>query len=395
MTQGDVTASGVGAPNGSAQQWSSAPNPTRRPLLRTVITTGVAVSVFLVCLLVLLGIFGERLEAQTIVTAALAAVVPLLIVVPTFLWLDRFEAEPTGYLVFAFLWGALVAVVGAFFINTFGLQLLVNARWTDPLETGAVFVAPLTEETLKGLGVLLIYLLRRKEFDGIIDGIVYAGLVGAGFAFSENVLYLGQAFSEYGETGLQGTFFIRCLMGPFGHPLFTACIGIGIGIAVSVRSPLGRVFAVAVGWLVAMLLHGLWNLSALAGVDGFIEAYLTYQVPLFAAFVGFLLWLRRREGRLVGQFLSPYADAGWLTHGEVMMLAHLRSRREARAWARSTGGRAAKRSMNAFQDSASDLALLRSRLVRGTAEPDAAERELLLLNAITAHRRDFIGSPVT
>ena len=58
MTQGDVTASGVGAPNGPAQQWSSAPNPTRRPLLRTVITTGVAVSVFLVCLLVLLGIFG-------------------------------------------------------------------------------------------------------------------------------------------------------------------------------------------------------------------------------------------------------------------------------------------------------------------------------------------------
>jgi hypothetical protein len=51
--------------------------------------------------------------------------------------------------------------------------------------------------------------------------------------------------------------------------------------------------------------------------------------------------------------------------------------------------------MEAFQDSASDLALLRSRLVHRTAEPDAQSRELVLLEAITAHRRAFVGSPVT
>ena len=84
-----------------------------------------------------------------------------------------------------------------------------------------------------------------------------------------------------------------------------------------------------------MLLHGLWNLSALAGMDGFFEAYATYQVPLFLAFIAFLVWLRRREGRLVGRYLSPYADAGWLTHAEVTMLAHLRSRRTARNWAQA------------------------------------------------------------
>ena len=185
-------------------------------------------------------------------------------------------------------------------------------------------------------------------------------------------------------------------MGPFGHPLFTALTGIGIGIAVTARRPLVRVLAVLGGWICAMLLHGLWNLSALAGMDGFLAAYVTYQVPLFLAFIGFLVWLRRREGRLIGQYLSPYADAGWLTHGEVAMLsprcAGVATRR---AWARQTGGAAAKRSMNAFQDSASDLALLRSRLVHGTAEADATQRELVLLEAITAHRRDFVGSPVT
>lgn len=399
MTSGDPTTgttseTGVAASN-QGQQWSTVSNPTSRPWLRTTITAGVTASLFLICLLVLLGILGGRLDSHVILTAALAAIVPLFVIVPTFLWLDRFEAEPAGYLVFAFLWGALVAVVGAFFINTLGLQVLIDAQWRDPFETGAVYLAPLTEETLKGLGVLLIFLLRRKEFDGIIDGVVYAGLIGAGFAFSENILYLGQAITEYGDEGLQATFIVRGLMGPFGHPLFTSCIGIGIGVAVGVRNPLGKVLAVVTGWVCAMVLHGLWNLSALAGLSGFVQAYLTYQVPIFLTFIGFLVWLRRREGRLIGLHLSPYADAGWLSHGEVAMLSRMRTRAAARSWARSTGGSPARRSMRAFQDSASELALLRYRLVRGTAESGASSRERVLLDAITAHRRAFIGSPVT
>jgi len=397
MTSGDVT---IGKPsgrgvNGPQSQWSPLPNPTRRPMLRTAITVGVVAAVFLFALLVLLTVLGDRLTAQTAVTAALLAVIPLLIIVPTLLWLDRYEAEPARYLVFAFLWGALVAVVGAFFLNTYGLRLLVDSRWTDPFVTGAVYLAPFTEETLKGLGILLIYLLRRREFDGIIDGIVYGGIIGAGFAFSENILYLGRAYDLYGDEGLTGTFVVRGIMGPFGHPLFTALTGIGIGIAVTSRRPAVRVLAVLGGWLCAMLLHGLWNFSALAGLAGFVEAYLTFQVPLFLAFIGFVVWLRRREGRLIGQYLSPYADAGWLTHGEVAMLSSLAQRRAARAWARRAGGGAATRSMHAFQDSASDLALLRARMVHGTAETDAARREAALLESITAHRRDFVGSPVT
>ena len=377
-----------------AEEWSREPNPTWRPMLRRILTVGVATVLLLVSLLILLGILGNQLEAQVAVLATLMALIPLIIIVPTYLWLDRYEAEPVGYLVAAFLWGALIAVVGAFFLNSLGLALLVQSHWTDPFETGAVYLAPITEETLKGLGIFLIYLLRRHEFDGIIDGIVYAGMIGAGFAFSENILYLGQAYTEMGNEGLTATFIVRGLMGPFGHPLFTSLIGIGIGIAVSTRSSGVKALAIVGGWVCAVLLHGAWNLAAIAGLEGFLSAYVTYQVPLFLAFIGFLVWLRRREGRLIGQYLSAYADAGWLTHAEVGMLSHLSTRRAARAWARERGGNAAQRSMDAFQDSASDLALLRSRLVRGTAERDAAQREMILLQAITEHRRDFIGTPV-
>ncbi|HEX5967484.1 MAG TPA: PrsW family intramembrane metalloprotease [Intrasporangium sp.] len=377
-----------------AEEWSREPNPTWRPMLRRILTLGVAAVLLLVSLLILLGIIGNQLEAQVAVLATLMALIPLLIIVPTYLWLDRYEAEPVPYLVAAFLWGALIAVVGAFFLNSLGLALLVESHWSDPLETGAVYLAPITEETLKGLGIFLIYLLRRHEFDGIIDGIVYAGMIGAGFAFSENILYLGQAYTEMGNEGLTATFIVRGLMGPFGHPLFTSLVGIGIGIAVTTRSRGIKVLAILGGWVCAVLLHGAWNLAAIAGIEGFLTAYMTFQVPLFLAFIGFLVWLRRREGRLIGQYLSAYADAGWLTHAEVGMLSHVSTRRAARAWARERGGIAAQRSMDAFQDSASDLALLRSRLVRGTAERDATQREMVLLQAITTHRKDFIGTPV-
>jgi RsiW-degrading membrane proteinase PrsW (M82 family) len=389
MTSGDVRT------GHEAAEWSAVPNPTRRPVLRTLLTIGIAGTVFLIFLWVLLGLLGQQLETQVIVVSALMAVIPVFVVVPTFLWVDRFEAEPLRYLVFAFLWGALVSVVVAFVLNTAGMLVLLQADWIDPMETGAVYLAPITEETLKGLGILLVFLARRREFDGIVDGVVYAGLIGAGFAFSENVLYLGNAYTEFGSEGLTATFIVRGLMGPFAHSLFTVCIGVGIGIAVSSRRPGVRVAAVLIGWVCAMLLHGIWNFSALAGQEGFFEAYLTFQVPLFLAFVGFLVWLRRREGQLIGQFLSAYADAGWLTYGEVSMLSHLATRREARAWARHHGGLPAKRSMTAFQDSASELALLRSRIVHGTAEKDAAQREMLLLSTLTAHRRAFVGSPVT
>ncbi|HET8595064.1 MAG TPA: PrsW family intramembrane metalloprotease [Intrasporangium sp.] len=391
MTTGDP----MPQPAPPVPSWSSAPNPTRRPALRVVITVGLITVGFLICLLVLFGIIGSTLTAKVVLLAGLFALIPLCIVVPTYLWLDRWEAEPVRLQVSAFVWGAVVAVVGAYFLNTLSILVLARADWTDPIATGAVYVAPVVEETLKGLGVVLIYVFRKREFDGIIDGVVYAGLIGAGFAFTENILYLGQAFTAGGPEALSATFIVRGLMGPFGHPLFTACTGIGLGIAVSSRHPGGRVVAIVVGWLCAILLHGIWNLSALAGNNGFFAAYASFQMPLFLAFVGFIVWLRHREGRLIGRYLSPYADAGWLTYGEVTMLSHLRGRKEARRWARRHGGPVARRSMAAFQDSATDLALLRWRLVRGTAGADAQQRELDLLGAITEHRRAFIGSPVT
>ena len=62
-----------------------------------------------------------------------------------------------------------------------------------PPSVEAVYLAPVVEESVRGLAILLILWFQRRELDGVVDGLVYAGLAGAGFA-TENILYLGRAW---------------------------------------------------------------------------------------------------------------------------------------------------------------------------------------------------------
>ena len=95
-----------------------------------------------------------------------------------------------------FLWGACVATAGALLLNTSSMLVIAEVAGRESArDVAAVVVAPVVEESLKGLGVLLVLLLRRREFDGVVDGIVYAATCAAGFAFAENVLYLGRGYT--------------------------------------------------------------------------------------------------------------------------------------------------------------------------------------------------------
>src|SRR3546814_12754020 len=67
------------------------------------------------------------------------------------------------------------------------------AHWSDA--QSLAIVAPITEEATKGLFLVLLVVWKRQEFDGVLDGIVYAGFVGIGFAFTENILYLSAAYN--------------------------------------------------------------------------------------------------------------------------------------------------------------------------------------------------------
>lgn len=369
-------------------------DPTTRSALRGWLLTGVASVGFLLSALVVSSYLGAAFGVQTALLSLAVALVPLGIVIPTFLWLDRFESEPTRYLVGAFLWGALVAAVVAALFNTGAVAVLEAAA--DPqsaLQTTAVLVAPFVEEAAKGLLVLLVWFLVRHEFDGVTDGMVYAGICAAGFAFTENIQYLAQAWTEGGSEAFTGTFVARGLLSPFAHPMFSVLFGVGVGVAATSRTWLPRILGPVLGYLLAVLSHALWNLAAVSGGRGMVVVYVLVEVPIFLAFIGFVVWVRRREGRLIGQFLRPYADAGWLSAAEVSMLSSMPQRREARAWARANTGRRGLAAMRTFQDAASELALLRRRMHHHAADEHALAHERELLEALRARRAEFVGLP--
>ncbi len=257
-------------------------------------------------------------------------------------------------------------------------------------------VAPLTEEAAKGLFILLLLLYRRNELDGILDGIVYAGMVGVGFAFTENILYLSSAYvggdgQPGGVAGAIGLFVVRGVFSPFAHPLFTTFTGIGIGIAVGSRRRLVRVVAPTGGYLLAVLAHGLWNGSAfVGGGEGFILTYVFVMVPGFLLVVGFAVWARKREAAMFTAALADCARRGFLAPAEIPWLVRLPARRAARSYALRTGGRAARDTMARYQQEAIELGFLHGRYLRGTAPKDFASRGQGYVDAMTALRPSLI-----
>ncbi|WP_256839749.1 PrsW family intramembrane metalloprotease [Ornithinimicrobium faecis] len=362
-------------------------NVTPRRTLRRSVLTGIVITLFALCGLFLSVLVTDSTGVTAAMLGLLTASTVLGIVVPVLLWVDRLEAEPARIMWFAFLWGALVSTAGTLILNEFGMAFFAGLH-LDPVFTSGVLVAPFVEEALKCLGVLMIFLFARREFNGIVDGLVYAGMVAVGFAFIENIIYLGGAFNEMGTPGLVGLFVLRCLMSPFAHPMFTACFGLALGL-IAYRRHWRFAFVPVLGYLAAVFLHFLWNFAALSTTDGFLLVYVVVQVPLFIGFIVLLVFSRRQERAMLREHLTGYGLNGWFTPAEVAMLVSPRERRRARAWAQGVGGSRAEAAMEAFQDESSELAIARHHLERGDNDPVWRHRERALLHTVQARRAVF------
>ena len=333
-----------------------------------------------VCVLIVLGLAVGDLSTGAVVAGTVLALVPVAIVVSVFLWLDRWEPEPGRTLVFAFVWGAGVATLGALIINS-----IVDVAY-GPAATSVVS-APMAEEGLKGLFLVGMLWLHRRELDGVVDGIVYAGMVAAGFAFVENILYLGRAFEVDSADGYV-TFVMRGLLSPFAHPLFTVFTGIAVGLAVRRRGVLARLGLPLLGYTFAVILHALWNASTLwDGGRGFLPTYLSVMVPLFVAMSALAVWQRRREQRVVSSYVPRFAQQGWIAWSEVPLLSTMRGRRQWRRAAGALSGREAKQAVRDYQVAVTELAFLADRISRGAVSgPQSAEWHAELLANVTASR---------
>jgi protease PrsW len=321
------------------------------------------------------------------------ALMPVPLLVALVLFADRLEPEPRTNLIFAFAWGAGVAALVAVIINTLGLEYVTMPALgkTAGQYVSATFGAPPVEETLKGLVLILLLRLRRQELDGPTDGIIYAAMVGLGFAMMENISYYINALvkPEIGGAKLLGmTFVMRGVLSPFAHPIFTSMTGIGVAYAASHRR---ANWAIPAGWLAAMLLHGTWNGLSEFGLAGLGVAYLLVSC-VFACLIAVLVTDRHKTVSLLRRCLPAYVPTGLVTPQDIQMLATLHGRRTARHWARISGGRPAARAMADYQLAATELALLHQRAERGViSAPEFESRRQALLALMHAARLAFLS----
>jgi protease PrsW len=251
------------------------------------------------------------------------AFVPTFFMAALIYWLDRYEKEPLALLGAAFFWGAVVAAGGAFILNTaFGLGIYAI---TDSAEVAdqatASLVAPFVEEGFKGLAVLLVFTFFHKEFDSILDGIIYAGITALGFAATENMLYIYQhGFLDGGGwEGLWSLVIIRDVVVAWQHPFFTAFTGIGLAVARMNRNVLVKIVAVPLGYACAVVAHAFHNSfsSLIGGLAGFAIGSLADWFGWFVMAL-FIVFMIGRERRLLQEQLKDEVTSGTITRAQYL-----------------------------------------------------------------------------
>lgn len=368
-------------PQGPAAQGPVTP-PSRAGLLGLMIGGGALA--FLSLFLVVPFLLANTGTAGFLV-GFIASLVPLSAVLLAVHVIDRWEPEPKRLLFFAFTWGAAVSIAVTLLVQPFFALTYQFSDEADFQTYMATVQAPIVEEFAKSLGLLLLVLMARRHFDGPVDGVVFAFTIAGGFAFTENILYFGRAIAESASpaTDLAQIFFLRGVMSPFAHAIFTGTTGLIMGLAARRWHTGASVAAFVVGLLPAMFLHNRWNSMG----QGFLVDYILIQVPIFVLFIGVVILLRVAENRLTRQRLLEYAVAGWFTPAEVDLLATPGGRRTALNWA---AGYNRRPQMKAFVKAATQLAFTRQRILSGRdvalhqAEERAQLQRILALRAAVA-----------
>ncbi len=327
---------------------------------------------------------AARLAAYTAVPLALL-----------FMLLDRLRPQGLWLWAVAFVWGGLVATAIAAPINTWASSHLSIIGDGDPATStrGAVFIAPYVEEAAKATIVFWLAILLRNRIVTRLSTIALAGLAGSGFAFVENIVYYGRVYRYVATTSGTGVdaqqamnqlAVMRGGMTFFAHPLFTIMTGLGLAVALRARSRSVRILAPVSGYLLAALLHMIFNATASsAGQAGTMLWFIALSVV--GAVAGLVINDLRRERALVVARLTDYVRAGWLPDTDPENFSRVR-RRASALWHAAWTGPATWWATLRLQQSMTDLAYLRDSIHRGLVDETGQLRESELLGDIGRRR---------
>ena len=291
--------------------------------------------------IILNSIVGISALSQNGVSSIIAALtIPLVPAIGIFLlvnFMDRYEREPWFLRLSAFLWGAIIAIPPALFIEQNIDNIIQNVF--DPNNTSEIMHvlfqglnAGVTEETFKGIGLLLLFIILRDEFDNVTDGIVYGALIGAGFAMVENFSY----FAQHSKGSLAYLIVGRIILGWLGHSTFSACFGAALGYIRHTRVRWKQVLIPTGGFLIAIGLHSFFDfvtfqatasINASVGNSAVINfaqiAIVGNYIPPFLAQLALLYILIKslaHEAAVIREFLAVEVSNGVVTVGEYALL---------------------------------------------------------------------------
>jgi RsiW-degrading membrane proteinase PrsW (M82 family) len=379
------------------------PSKNRRALM--VVLAIFAVFVAAILGLIVLLFIGAQTGLAALLVAMLVGTLPVPLYITLILWIDRYESEPLWMLAMAFFWGATIAVFIAYVINTVGGIFVAILTQSLAIATlyGAVISAPIVEESSKAMVLFILFFWKKDEFDGVVDGFVYAGMVGLGFAMTENFQYYGDVINSAREgvwsNLFHHTYILRGMLAPYSHPLFTSMTGIGLGAARMAKSKAAKIILPILGLLLAMFLHFLWNsIAVIAAISAatpeesfwnFIKLYVVVMVPIFCVVLTLIPFALRREGRVVREHLLCDFQRGLLTQEEYNRLCTIHGRMGSSLRALTRGGLGAWRARMRFNQMASELAFHRSRVARGLRRSPQldAEREADYLHTLQELRQ--------
>ena len=308
-------------------------------------------------------------------------ILPMVVYALILWWFDRYEKEPLGLLIAAFLWGAVPAIIFSLVVQL-ALDVPIS-YFVSPLASdliGATIVAPVTEEVFKGGALLLLLLFFRKEIDSPLDGIIYGGLVGFGFAAVENVFYFTGAFAESGLGELAFLTVFRAFLFGLNHALFTSLTGLGLALARTASNWLVKVGAPVIGLLLGMTAHGIHN----AGVTLGAELYWPCLITLIsdwggvAILFGVIIWASVREQRWIATYLADEVEKGTLSQENYATTSSYVTRVAARAQALFGGDFRRWRELGHYYRLATELAFNKRRLACFPAEKDTQARVVQL-----------------
>lgn len=257
------------------------------------------------------------MQIAGVILSILVGFVPMLAFAYVVYWTDRYEKEPVALLGGVFLWGAIIAAGAAFIVNSFfglGIYFFTGSQAFTELSTASA-IAPVIEESLKGMACLLVFLFFRHEFDSVLDGIVYAAITAIGFAATENAYYIyTYGFQQNGFSGIWYMFFVRVILVGWQHPFYTSFIGIGLAVSRLNKNQLVKFIAPIAGWTIAVITHSLHNIisTVFQGFDSLVIGMI-FDWSGWIAMIIFVIWALYREQKWIITHLGDEVSSGVIT----------------------------------------------------------------------------------